>query len=58
MSNLQFVYTQGENSMNIYIGPIEGFYIAGSIMLLAVAIIVYPTLRYGSRKKSSKGKSR
>lgn len=44
--------------MNIVIGPLEAFYIAGSIMVLAVAIIVYPTLRYGSRKKSSKGKSR
>lgn len=27
------------------------FYIAGSIMVLAIAIVAYPTLRSNSRKK-------
>lgn len=40
--------------MTIVIHPLDAFYIAGSIMLLAVAIVVYPTLKYGPKKKSSK----
>lgn len=41
--------------MNIVIGPLEAFYIAGSIALLAVALLAYPTLRENSKKhKSSK----
>jgi len=32
----------------IYIGPLETFYIAGALALLAIAIIAYPTLH--SRK--------
>lgn len=40
--------------MNIYIDPLAAFYVSGSIMLLAIAIIVYPTLRYGTKKRSSR----
>lgn len=41
--------------MTIVIGPLEAFYIAGSIILLAIAIIVYPTLKYGPKRgRSSK----
>lgn len=40
--------------MNITIGPLEAFYISGAIALLAVAIVVFPTLWENSRKKSSK----
>lgn len=40
--------------MDIVIGPLEAFYIAGSVALLAIAIVVYPTLRYGAKKKSPK----
>ncbi|MDP3724520.1 MAG: hypothetical protein Q8R11_02675 [bacterium] len=38
--------------MNIVIGPLEAFYIAGAIALLAVAIIVYPTLRQNLKQSS------
>lgn len=31
--------------MNIVISPLDAFYIAGAIALLAVALIAYPTLR-------------
>jgi len=37
--------------MNIVIGPLEAFYIAGSIFLLAIVLISYPTLIERSRKK-------
>lgn len=37
--------------MNIEIGPLETFYIVGAIVLLAMAIIVYPTLRKKEKKK-------
>lgn len=37
--------------MNIVIGPLEAFYIAGSIMLLVVAIVAYPTLKSRSKTK-------
>lgn len=30
------------------------FYLVGAIILLAMAIVVYPTLRYGTKKKTSK----
>ncbi len=40
--------------MNIYIDPLSAFYVSGAIALLAVAIIVYPTLRYGAKKKTHK----
>ena len=40
--------------MNVYIDPLSAFYLTGAIALLAVAIIAYPTLRYGIKKKSSK----
>jgi hypothetical protein len=40
--------------MNITIGPLEAFYLSGSIILLAIAILVYPTLRYGTKRKSSR----
>lgn len=40
--------------MNIIIGPLEAFYIAGAIMLLAIAILVYPTLRKRSQGKTSR----
>ncbi|MEK7517241.1 MAG: hypothetical protein AAB583_01735 [Patescibacteria group bacterium] len=42
--------------MNIVIGPLEAFYIAGSILLLAIAIFTYPTLkdRSSSKRKSEK----
>lgn len=37
--------------MNIIIGPLEAFYIAGAILLLAIAILVYPTLNDKKRKR-------
>lgn len=37
--------------MNITIGPLEAFYIAGAIALLAVALIAYPTLISNSKKR-------
>lgn len=37
--------------MNIVIGPLEAFHIAGSILVLAVAIIAYPTLKEKSESK-------
>ncbi len=42
--------------MNIVIGPLEAFYIAGAIFLLAIAIFIYPTLkeRSGSKRKTEK----
>ena len=42
--------------MNIVISPLDAFYISGAIMLLAIAIIMYPTLKYGP-KDSPKSKS-
>ena len=36
--------------MTIVINPLDAFYIAGAILLLAVAIIAYPTLRKRSKK--------
>ncbi len=30
------------------------FYLVGAILLLAIAIVVYPTLRYGTKRKTSK----
>lgn len=36
--------------MTINIGPLEAFYIAGAIVLLAIVIIAYPTLRDKHRK--------
>lgn len=42
--------------MNIAIGPLEAFYIAGSILVLAIAIIAYPSLkdRAGPKKRHAK----
>ncbi len=40
--------------MNIVIGPLETFYIVGALLFLGIAIMVYPTLRYGTKRKSSK----
>lgn len=37
--------------MNIVIGPYEAFYIVGAIMLLVIAIIVYPTLSEQERSR-------
>lgn len=37
--------------MNISIGPLEAFYIAGGLLLLAIAIIVYPSLKTKNKKK-------
>ncbi len=37
--------------MNIVIGPLEAFYIAGSILVIAVAIVAYPTLRDQNKPK-------
>ncbi len=37
--------------MNITIGTLEAFYISGSIILLAVAILVYPTLKNRTKRK-------
>lgn len=37
--------------MNITIGPLEAFYIAGAIALFAVAIIAYPTLKEKNESK-------
>lgn len=37
--------------MNITIGPLEAFYIAGAIALLAVAIIAFPTLLKRSKRR-------
>ncbi len=39
--------------MNITIGPLESFYIAGAILLLAIAIVAYPTLRAKNESKKS-----
>lgn len=30
------------------------FYLVGAILLLAIAIVAYPTLRYGPKRKTSK----
>ncbi|MBA3724039.1 MAG: hypothetical protein H0W89_04075 [Candidatus Levybacteria bacterium] len=43
--------------MNILIGPLEAFYISGTIMLLAIAILVYPTLKYGPKEERPHHKS-
>lgn len=40
--------------MNIVIGPLEAFYIAGSIFLLVIVIVTYPTLRERSKKALAK----
>ncbi|KKS97760.1 MAG: hypothetical protein UV73_C0005G0037 [Candidatus Gottesmanbacteria bacterium GW2011_GWA2_43_14] len=40
--------------MNIQIDPLSAFYIAGAIMLLAIAILVYPTLKEKSDKSKKK----
>lgn len=40
--------------MTIVIGPLEAFYIVGGLIALSIAIIVYPTLRYGVKRKSPK----
>ncbi|MGI8419588.1 MAG: hypothetical protein ACR2LN_02990 [Candidatus Levyibacteriota bacterium] len=40
--------------MNIVINPLDAFYISGSIMLLAIAILVYPTLKYGPKDDEGK----
>ena len=40
--------------MSIVIGPLEAFYIAGSIALLAIALIAFPTLLEQSKRKSKK----
>lgn len=37
--------------MNITIGPIEAFYIAGSIMVLALVIVVLPTLWENAQRR-------
>lgn len=37
--------------MKIAINPLDAFYIAGGLLLLAMAIIVYPTLRDKARSK-------
>lgn len=37
--------------MNIVIGPLEAFYIAGSVALLAVALLAYPSLKKRSKTK-------
>jgi len=31
--------------MNIVIGPLETFYLAGSILILTIVLIAYPTLK-------------
>lgn len=36
--------------MNIVISPLETFYIVGAIVLLAIAIFTYPTLRERSKE--------
>lgn len=38
--------------MNIIIGPLEAFYIEGSLILLFIAIIIYPTLSEREREKN------
>lgn len=43
--------------MNITIDPLQAFYLTGAIFLLAIAIFVYPTLKYGPKdddERSSK----
>ncbi len=42
--------------MNIIIGPLQAFYIAGSILILAVAIVAYPTLHDQSKPKKKTSK--
>lgn len=43
--------------MSIVIGPLEAFYIAGSILLLVVAILIYPNLKdYSKNHKKDKSK--
>lgn len=37
--------------MNIAIDPLQGFYLISAILLLAVALAVYPTLRERSKEK-------
>lgn len=37
--------------MSIIIGPLETFYIVGALVLLAIVLIAYPTLRERSKKK-------
>jgi hypothetical protein len=39
--------------MNIVINPLDAFYITGAIILLALAILLYPTIKERSQKKSS-----
>jgi len=39
--------------MNIVIGPLETFYIVGALLFLGIAILVYPTLRYGTKRTRS-----
>ena len=40
--------------MNILIDPLSAFYLSGAIMLLAIAIIAYPTLWENAKRKPSK----
>ncbi len=40
--------------MNIVIGPLETFYIVGAIGLLALSIVIYPTLSSRSKKSHKK----
>lgn len=37
--------------MNITIDPLQAFYLTGAILILALAIILYPTLKDRSKKK-------
>ncbi len=36
--------------MNININPLQGFYLIGAILLLAIAILLYPTLKNQSKR--------
>lgn len=44
--------------MNIVISPLDAFYIAGAILLLAITIVAYPTLREKSESKKKIVKQR
>ena len=40
--------------MNVIIQPLDGFYIAGSVLMLVLAITIYPTLKDQAKKRKKR----
>lgn len=48
---ISLLIERGSKSMNIFIDPLLAFFIAGGLLAIAIAILVYPTLKEKSKKK-------